>query len=150
VVKAAVVTEDVHTIKDTFAKRFCAENGVTRAMKVFGLSKGNKLTGSMAVFPTSAEEAHRMIQHRLLKIGGQVAFASELYKVARSSGGYNCNQHGHYQSRCIYNTTCSKFSRDHRTDLCAAAENKCPACGEAHAVTDPKCLVYKRERSSND
>jgi hypothetical protein len=106
VVKAAVVTEDVHTIKDAFAKRFCAENEVTGVMKVFGLSKGNKLTGSMAVFLASSEEAHRMIQHRLVKIGGQVAFAIELYKVARSPRGYNYNQHGHYQSRCIYNTTC--------------------------------------------
>lgn len=98
-VKAAVVKEDRHTVKEAFAKGFYAENGVTGVMKAFWLSKSNKPTGSIAVFLASAEEVHRMIQHRLVKIGGQVAFASKFHKLARPTRCYNCNQYGHHQSR---------------------------------------------------
>lgn len=148
VVKAVVVKEDGYTIQDSFAQTFCSENGVTGVMKAFWLSKGNKPTGSMVVFLTNAEEAHRMVENRLVKIGGQVAFAGEFQKVARPTRCYNCNQYGHYQSRCVHNTTCGKCSRDHRTDTCTAMELKCPACGEAHAATDPGCPVYKREKAN--
>lgn len=147
-VKAAVVKEDGYKIQDGFSERFCAENGVTGVMKTFWMSKGSKPRGSVAVFLANAEEARRMIEHRLVKIGGQIAFASEFQKIARPTRCYNCNQYGHYQSRCVNKTTCGKCSSDHRTDSCTAAEKKCPACGEAHAVTDPGCPVYKREKAN--
>jgi hypothetical protein len=147
-VKAVVIGEDGHNIKNDFAEKFCAENGVTEVMKTFWLSKGNKPTGSMAVFLASAEDAQRLIHGRLVKIGAQVAFASEFHKLPRPIRCYNCNQYGHYQSRCVLNTTCGKCSRDHRTDSCTATEKKCPACGLAHTVTDPGCPVYKREKAN--
>jgi hypothetical protein len=122
VVKARVADDDGYSIKESFAERFCAENGVTAVMKAFWLSKGNKRTGSMAVFLASAEEAHRMISNRLVKIGGQIAFAGEFQRVARPTRCYNCNQYGHYQSRCVHNTTCGKCSRDHRIESCTSGE----------------------------
>ncbi|KAH6704098.1 hypothetical protein BKA61DRAFT_617851, partial [Leptodontidium sp. MPI-SDFR-AT-0119] len=99
VVKASVVNDDGYTIKESFAERFCMENGATAVMKAFWLSKGNKRTGSMAVFLASEEEAQRMISNRLVKVGGQIAFAGEFQRVARPARCYNCNQYGHYQSR---------------------------------------------------
>jgi hypothetical protein len=141
VVKEAVVGEDGQKIKDDFAERLCAENGVTGVMKTIWLSKGNKPTGSMAVFLASAGDAHRLVQHRLVMVGGQVAFASEFHKLPKPIRCYNCNQYGHYQSRCTLNVTCGKCSHEHRTDACTSTEKKCPACGLAHTVTDPGCPV---------
>ncbi|OAL42833.1 hypothetical protein IQ07DRAFT_650679 [Pyrenochaeta sp. DS3sAY3a] len=74
VVKAAVVSGDGHTISDGFIATFCVENKVTEIKKAFWLSKGNKPTGSMTIFLASKEEAHRLIDNRLVKIGGQIAF----------------------------------------------------------------------------
>ncbi|KAH6708822.1 hypothetical protein BKA61DRAFT_614954 [Leptodontidium sp. MPI-SDFR-AT-0119] len=70
VVKASVVNDDSYTIKESFAERFYMENGATAVIKAFWLSKGNKRTGSMAVFLASDEEAQRMISNRLVKVGG--------------------------------------------------------------------------------
>jgi hypothetical protein len=148
VVKTVVVKEDGHTLKDTFPQMFCDENGVMGVMKAYWLSKGDKLTGSMAVYLASRDEAQRMVENRLVKIGGQIAFASTYHKVARPTRCYNCNRYGHYQSRCVHDTRCGKCSSDHRTDVCTAMEEKCPACGNAHAVTDPACPVYQRERAN--
>jgi hypothetical protein len=148
VVKAAVMSEDAHTIKDSFAQTFCAENGVSGVMKSFWLSKGDKRTGSMAVFLASATEAGRLRENRLVKVGGQIAFASEYQRMPRPNRCYNCNRYGHRQARCVFNTTCGRCAGDHRTDSCTATEKKCPACGEAHAATDPGCPVYKREKAN--
>lgn len=148
VAKAAVIKEDGRTLQDGFAEMFCMENGVTGVMKAFWLSRGNKSTGSMAVFLAKPGDAQRMIRNRLVKVGGQVAYASEFHRVARPTRCYNCNQYGHYQARCVHATTCGICSRDHRTATCTAAEKKCPACGEAHTVTDPGCPVYMREKAN--
>lgn len=147
VVKAVVVKEDGHTLKDTFAQTFCEENGLTGVMEAFWLSKGNKLAGSMAVYLASREEAQRILANRLVKVGGQIAFASGYQRIARPTRCYNCNQYGHYQSRCANHTTCGKCSREHRSDECISSEKKCPACGDAHTVTDPGCPVYRREKA---
>lgn len=64
---------------------------MTGVMKTFWMSKGSKPRGSVAFFLASAEETRRMIKHRLVKIRGQIAFASEFYKMARSTRFYNCN-----------------------------------------------------------
>ena len=50
VVTAAVVKEDVHRVKEDFAQKFCAENGVTGVMKAFWLSGGNKPAGLWRCF----------------------------------------------------------------------------------------------------
>ena len=146
VVKEVVVKEDGHTLKDNVAEMFCAGNGVTAVMKAFWISKGAKPTGSMVVFLASEEEAQRLTTNRLVKVGGQVAFASEYQRVARPVRCYNCNRYGHFQSRCVHATTCGKCSGEHRTDTCAATAWRCPACGDTHMVTDPGCPVYRRER----
>lgn len=148
VVKAAVIKEDGHTIKEGFSEAFCSENGVSGVLKAVWLSKGNKLAGSIAVFFASADEARHVIEHRLVKVGGQIAFAGEFHRIPRPIRCYNCNRYGHYQSRCVHDTTCGNCSRDHRTDSCVATEKKCPACGDAHAVTDPGCPVYRREKTN--
>jgi hypothetical protein len=148
VAKTAVVGEDGHTIKDDFAQLFSAENGVSGVMKSFWLSKGDKRTGSMAVFLASATEADRLRANRLVKVGGQIAFASEYVRMPRPTRCYNCNRYGHHQARCVHDTTCGKCAGEHRTSMCTATEKKCPACGEAHAVTDPGCPVYKREKAN--
>lgn len=120
VVKAVVVGEDGHTFKNGFAQMFCAENGVAGVMKSFWLSKGDNRTCSMAVFLASATEANRLLENRLVKIGGQIAFVSEYQKMPRPTRCYNCNRYGHYQARCVHNTTCGKCAGDHRSDTCTA------------------------------
>ena len=78
-----MVREDGHTIRDSFAQMVCEENEVSGVIKAFWLSKGDKLAGSMAVFPASVEKARRMIENRLVKIGGQIALAGEFRRVPR-------------------------------------------------------------------
>jgi hypothetical protein len=146
VAREAAVEKDGYTIKQSFADTFCAENGVNKVMKAFWLSKGNKPSGSMAVFLASANEAEQIINKRLVKVGGQIAFAEKYHRVARPVRCYNCNRYGHYQSKCKHSTTCGNCAGGHRTSTCTAQEKKCPACGEAHAVTDPGCPVYRKER----
>lgn len=148
VVKAVVVKEDNHTIKEDFGKAFCEENGLLGITKAFWLSKGNKLSGSMVVFLVNADDAQRMLNNRIVKVGGQVAFANEYHRIARPTRCYNCNKYGHFQSRCVHATACGNCSGSHPTDQCTSTEKKCPACGEAHTVTDPRCPVYKRERAN--
>lgn len=97
---------------------FCAGNSVTGVMKTFWMSRGSKPRGSVVVFLASVEEARRMKEHRLVKIGCQIAFASEFQRSARPTRCYNCNQYRHYQPRCVNNTTCGKCSSDHRTVQC--------------------------------
>jgi hypothetical protein len=77
VIKAVVVNDNSYSIKESFAERFCAENRVIAVIKGFWLSKRNKHTGLIAVFLASAEEVYRIISNRLVKIGGQIAFAGE-------------------------------------------------------------------------
>ena len=56
---------------------FCSENKLRGVISVFWLSEGSRPTGSMAVFPASAEEADRILENQLVKLGGQIAFAGE-------------------------------------------------------------------------
>lgn len=147
VVKSAVVQENGHTIRDDFAESFCAANGLTGVKKAFWLSKGDRMAGSMVVYLASATEAQAILEQRTVKIGGQIAFTKEFHKMPRPIRCYNCNQYEHYQYRCKHPTTCGKCAQNHRTDSCTSGEKKCPACGDAHAVTDRGCPVYKRERS---
>ena len=73
-------------------------------MKAFLLAKGNKAAGSMAVFLAIVDEARSMIENRLAKIGGQIAF--------RGGGGGGCGGVskglGYYQSRYVRDTTCGR------------------------------------------
>ncbi|KAH7109880.1 hypothetical protein B0J11DRAFT_512738 [Dendryphion nanum] len=33
-------------------------------------------------------------------------------------------------------------------NMCTEVERKCPACGNAHAITDLGCLEYRREKAN--
>jgi hypothetical protein len=147
VVKSAVVMEDGHTVNADFAAKFCADNGVTGVQKAFWLSKGDRPAGSMGVYLASADEARTLLDRRMVKIAGQIAYVKEFEKIPRPVRCYNCNQYGHYQSRCSYPTTCGRCAQSHRTDSCTSGEKKCPACADAHTVTDRGCPVYKREKA---
>ena len=147
VVKVVVLQEDGRTVREEFAGSFCAANGLTGVKKAFWLSKGDRVAGLMVVYLASATEAQAILKQRTVKIEGQIAFTKEFHKLPRPVRCYNCNQYGHYQSRCSQATTCGQCAQNHRTDSCTTGEKKCAACGEAHAVIDRGCPVYKRERT---
>ena len=142
-----MLREDGRSIQDDFAATFCADNGLTAVQKAFWLSKGDRTAGSIVVFLASADEARALMQRRLVKVAGQVAFVGEFHRMPRPIRCYNYNQYGHYQSRCQRPTTCGRCAQDHRTDSCTSREKKCAACAEAHAVTNRRCPVYNREKA---
>jgi hypothetical protein len=144
--KASVFEDDGVVMKADIGIQFSIENSTGPIHKVTWLSRGPKPRGSMAVYFARAEDADRLLKTRICSLGGHISFTSEYRRIPRPIRCGNCCQLGHHEVRCTRETACGNCAGNHRTESCISPDRKCIVCGDTHAVTDPGCPEFRKER----
>ncbi|GFF60826.1 hypothetical protein IFM51744_10500 [Aspergillus udagawae] len=143
-VKKTDVYDDNGRERPDFREQFAEENNGTQIRMTRWLS-GPKAYGSMAIFVSKEEDAHRLLDRKIVPIQGEAAFAEAFQYQSRPTRCRNCQQYGHKAARCPNPTVCARCAEHHATTDCKTTNTRCAACQKnGHTADDRNCDTWKK------
>jgi len=144
------ITDDTRIrFKPEAQKMIEDENGGVKITKMKWLGKLNpdKLHGSLVIYLARKEDADKLLNRRIMEIGGEVAYPQKFERRQYPIRCYKCLEYsGHRMNRCTNETRCGNCAEwGHGDKECASQTTRCAACSETHKITDPGCPVYREE-----